>query len=162
MRKRCLVVGLLSLVMICSGCNPVSSGSNENIEGETITSDVSEAVSSEGPDWYWLATDGARMAEKYVESNSLVSAQFNYQTTLQVKKDIDRVGLIVVSSCELNRSTSTDSKFYYKAYGHFYGEDKYGHTDGVYNFEISVYSDGVPTSSSSFDKDISSIIITED
>ena len=63
---------------------------------------------------------------------------------------IDGIGLIVVSSCEIDRERSTDDKFYWNAKGHFYGEDEYGHTDGVYDFDAVVYSDGEPSSSYSF------------
>ena len=158
MKKRCLLAVLLVLVMLISGCTG-QPATQEVVSEETVS--VAETVSSEGTDWHWLATDGAELATEYVENDRLFAGMLDYLTTSFTGHDIANIGLIVVSSCQIDREKSTDSRYYWNVKGHFYGEDEYGHTDGVYDFEATVYSDGYSTTFNEwlFDKDSSSIVI---
>lgn len=158
MKKRCLVAGLLAFVMIFSGCGG-SKTSNTLEETSSIYETVSsETVSSEVTDWGWLATEGAELAEEFIKASNGSFARVS-----SVKAGVNHIDTIVVSSNVLDRSASVDGKFYWNLKGHFYGKDEYGHTDGVYDFEITVYSEGIPTSSDykSFDTVGSSWVIKE-
>ena len=70
MKKMGLLALLLAAVMLVSGCSGQSKTSVSSSEGseEAVMSDA-ETVSSEGTDWYWLATDGAEMAKDFIEEN---------------------------------------------------------------------------------------------
>ena len=138
MKKRCLLAVMLAFVVLLSGCGG-QPATQEVVSEETAS--VVETVSSEGTDWYWLATDGAELAKSYVENDKLFAGMLVYRTTGDTGHDIADIGLIVVSSCQLDREESTDSTYYLNVKGHFYGKDEYGHTDGVYDFEATVDSD---------------------
>ena len=152
MKKRCLLAVLLVLVMLLTGCG--GQPATEEVASEEASS-VVDTMSSEGTDWYRLETDGAKLAEDYIKNSQL------FALMLRTGADhyIEELGLIVVSRCQINKEKSTDSTYYWNVKGHFYGEDEYGHTDGVYDFDATVYNDGYPTSSSSFEFDPLSIVI---
>ena len=164
MKKRCLVAGLLVFVMMLSGCGSQSTTSETETTISSETASVeetvsSETVSSEVTDWGWLATDGAEMAQNYLEHNERAHRFLEYLAPYPYSSD--KISLIFVSSCVIDRETSTDSDFYWDAKGHFYGEDEYGHNNGIYDFEIKVHSEGYPTSDYSFSFSNSDYKITD-
>ena len=60
------------------------------------------------------------------------SAIYNNAYEFASKAKVQGVGSIVIASCSRKSGNN------WRVMGHFYGQDSYGHTDGIYNFICDV------------------------
>lgn len=60
------------------------------------------------------------------------SAIYNNAYEFASKAKVQGVGSIVIASCSRKSGNN------WRVMGHFYGQDSYGHTDGIYNFTCDV------------------------
>ena len=100
---------IIGLVLTITGCD--SESSKSHTEDNYNYNDYTEVISDE------------ELARSAIYNNAYEFAS---------KAKVKGVGPIVIASCSRKSGNN------WRVMGHFYGQDSYGHTDGIYNFTCDV------------------------